>query len=235
MTIHYMYITSEISGRLNINNPYVIAVSAFIFAFGVVLLIVGLSKFRHFSPTTVILLGVAATSLFAALTTLVQYLANDQVLSAMVYWSFGDLSRATYLKIYIMLGCVVPSFIVFYILRWKYNAIGGGDELAKSLGIRISVVRVVSMLLASLITAVCVSFVGIIGFVGIICPQFLKRFMGSDSRFLLPASGLMGACLLIVSDTIARVIVPGMDLPVGAITAIIGTPVFVYILLRREK
>lgn len=222
-------------GRLNINNPYVIAVSAFVFAFGVVLLVVGLAKFRHFSPTTVILLGVAATNLFAALTTLVQYLANDQVLSAMVYWSFGDLSRANYLKIYIMLGCVVPSFIVFYVLRWKYNAIGGGDELAKSLGIRINVVRVISMLLASLITAVCVSFVGIIGFVGIICPQFLKRFMGSDSRFLLPASGLMGACLLIVSDTIARVIVPGMDLPVGAITAIIGTPVFVYILLRREK
>ena len=78
-------------------------------------------------------------------------------------------------------------------------------------------------------------FVGVIGFVGIICPQLLKRFMGSDSRFLLPASGLLGSILLLVSDDIARLIVPGMNLPVAAVTAIIGTPFFVYILLRRKK
>ena len=220
---------------LNMSNPYVITVVAFIFAFGSVLAILGISKIQNFSPTTVILLGVAATSLFTALTTLVQYLANDQALSVAVYWTFGDLGRASYLKLLIMSVVVFASFIVFFILRWRYNALGSGDEIAKTLGVHVNVLRIVSLLLASLITAVCVSFVGVIGFVGIICPQLLKRFMGSDSRFLLPASGLLGSILLLVSDDIARLIVPGMNLPVAAVTAIIGTPFFVYILLRRKK
>lgn len=220
---------------LNVHNPYVVAVAAFAFALLAVFAVVLISKIRGFSPVTVILLGVAATSLFGALTTLVQYVASDQVLASAVYWSFGDLSRASYLKIVVMAACVFPSFLVFFLLRWKYNAVANGDDVARSLGVRLSVVRVVSLVLSSLITAVCVSFVGIIGFVGIVCPQLMKRFVGADVRYLLPASGLAGASLLLLSDMVARLIVPGMNLPVGAVTAIIGTPVFVYILLRREK
>jgi len=222
------------SGALNINNPYVVTVVAFVFSFATVLVVVGISKFKNFSPVTVILLGVAATGLFSALTTLLQYMASDQVLSWAVYWSFGDLSRASYLKITIISAIVVPSFIVFYLFRWKYNALSGGDETAKSLGVNLNVVRFVSLILSSLITAVCVSFVGVIGFVGIVCPQLLKRFVGSDNRFLLPASGLFGSLLLVISDTLARLVVSGMNLPVGAVTAILGTPIFVYILLRKE-
>ena len=220
---------------LNVNDPYVVAGVAFAFSFATVMAVVGISKFKNFSPVTVILLGVAATSLFTALTTLTQYLASDQVLSAAVYWSFGDLSRASYLKIAMMTACIVPSFIVFFLFRWKYNAINGGDEMALSLGVSLNVVRIVSLVLSSLITAVCVSFVGVIGFIGIICPQLLKRFIGSDMRFLLPASGICGALLLLISDMIARLVVSGMNLPVGAVTAIIGAPIFVYILLKKEK
>ena len=220
---------------LNVNNPYVVAVVAFCFSLLGILTVVFISKIKNFSPVTVILLGVAATGLFSALTTLVQYAASDQVLSAAVYWSFGDLSRASYQKIAIISACVFPSFIVFFLLRWKLNAIQSGDEVAKSLGVKISGIRVVSLLLSSLITAVCVSFVGVIGFVGIVCPQLLKRFVGTDTRFLLPASGLGGAVLLVLSDIIARIVVSGMNLPVGAVTAILGTPIFVYVLLRKEK
>ena len=222
-------------GALNVQNPFVVAILAFAFAFATTIAIVAISKLKNFSPVTVILLGVAASSLFSALTTLVQSMASDQALAAAVYWSFGDLSRASYLRIAIITACVIPSFLVFFAFRWKYNAISGGDELAASLGVRIGAVRVISLLLASLITAVSVSFVGIIGFVGIVCPQLLKVFMGSDSRYLLPASGLAGALLLIVADTLARTLVGGMDLPVGAVTAIVGTPVFVWILLRRGR
>lgn len=220
---------------LNVNDPYVVALVAFVFAFGTVMFVVLLSGFRRFSPVTVILLGVAVTGLFTALTTLVQYLASDQVLAAAVYWSFGDLSRASYLKIALIAGCVLPSFVAFFCLRWKYNAIAGGDDVAKSLGVRLSGVRVLSLLLASLITAVCVSFVGVIGFVGVVCPQLMKRFVGNDSRYLLPTSGLAGSVLLLLSDALSRVISSGMDLPVGAVTAIVGTPFFLYILLRRES
>ena len=220
---------------LNVNDPYVVALSAFVFSFGTVLFVLFIAKFRRFSPVTVVLLGVAFGALFGALTTLVQYLSDDQVLAAAVYWSFGDLSRASYLKISLIAGCVLPSFIVFFLFGWRYNALSAGDETARSLGVRLGALRLVSLLLASLITAVSVSFVGVIGFVGIVCPQLMKRFVGSDSRYLLPASGFAGASLLLLSDMIARVIVPGMNLPVGAVTAIIGAPFFVYILLRREK
>lgn len=229
------FYSGTVGSNLSFYNPYTVTVVAFIFAFGTVLAILGISKIRNFSPTTVILLGVAATSLFTALTTLVQYLANDQALSAAVYWSFGDLGRASYLEILIMACVIFASFIVFFILRWKYNAMGSGDDIAKTLGVHVNALRLVSLLLASLITAVCVSFVGTIGFIGIVCPQLLKRFMGSDSRFLLPASGLLGSILLLISDLIARTIVPGMNIPVAAVTAIIGTPFFVYILLRRKR
>ena len=134
-----------------------------------------------------------------------------------------------------MAACVLPSFVVFFALRWRLSAIAGGDDVAKSLGVRLGAVRVASLLLASLITAVCVSFVGVIGFVGIVCPQLMRRFVGGDTRYLLPASGLAGSVLLLVSDAIARVSVSGLNLPVGAITAIVGTPFFVYILLRRQR
>ena len=222
------------AGNLNVSDPSAIAAVAFVFALATTMCIVALSRFKNFSPTTVILLGVAATSLFTALTTLVQYLATDETLAAAVYWSFGDLSRASYKRIIMIAACVLPSFAVFFAFRWKYNAMINGDEVAKSLGVGVSALRIVSLTLASLITAVCVSFVGVIGFVGIVCPQLMKIFVGSDSRYLLPASGLVGALLLILSDTLARCLVPGMSLPVGAVTAVIGTPVFVWILLRRR-
>ena len=220
---------------LNVNNPYVVAVAAFLFSFGTVLFILFIAQFRKFSPVTVVLLGVAFGAIFTALTTFLQYISDEQTLAAAVYWSFGDLARANYVKIAVMAACVFPSFIVFFALRWKYNALSSGEEGAKSLGVRLSALRLTSLLLSSLVTAVCVSFVGVIGFVGIVCPQLLKRVVGADTRFLLPASGLAGSALLLLSDTIARVVVPGMNLPVGAVTAILGAPIFIYVLLRRDK
>ena len=220
---------------LNINDPYVVTLSAFAFSYLSVLFIVFIARFRKFSPAVVVLLGVAFGALFTALTTFIQYLASDQVLSAAVYWSFGDLSRASYLKIAFVAACVAPSFIVFFFLGWKYNALSAGEDTARSLGVRIDLLRLTTLLLASLITAVCVSFFGVIGFIGVVCPQLMKRFVGSDSRILLPSAGLAGSFLLVVSDTVSRVIVPGLNVPVGAVTAVLGAPVFLYVLLRRER
>lgn len=229
------YFSSLGGSVLNVNDPYVVAIAAFLFSFGTVLFILFIARFKKFSPVTVVLLGVAFGSLFTALTTVVQYLVDEQTLAAAVYWSFGDVGRINYLEIAVISACVFVGFAVFFALRWKYNALSSGEEGAKSLGVRLTALRLVSLLLASLITAVCVSFVGVIGFVGIVCPQLLKRVVGSDTRYLLPASGLAGAALLVLSDTVARVIVPGMNLPVGAVTAVLGAPVFIYILLRRDK
>ena len=106
---------------------------------------------------------------------------------------------------------------------------------ARSLGVRTGPVRFVTLLLSSLICAVCVSFLGIIGFVGLVAPQAVRRFLGSDHRFLLPGSALAGAALLLFADTLSRSLMAGISLPVGAITSLFGGPVFLWMLLRKKK
>ena len=118
--------------------------------------------------------------------------------------------------------------------RWDYNAMANGNDLAKTLGVKTEALTIISLLLASLITAVCVSFLGIIGFVGLIAPQIMKKFIGDDFRFLIPTSFLFGSNLLLLSDLLGRVVINGSSLPVGAITSLLGGPMFIYLLLRER-
>ena len=120
-------------------------------------------------------------------------------------------------------------------MRWNYNAMANGEELAKSLGVNTSRVRFWGMLTASLLTAVSVSFMGMIGFIGLIGPQIMKRIVGSDHRFLIPASALLGAVILLVADTCARTVISPIILPVGAITSLLGAPMFFYMLLKGKR
>jgi iron complex transport system permease protein len=217
-----------------ISSPYLVTGLAFCFALVAVFLILLLSKIRGFSPEVVVLAGVASGSLFSAGTTIIQYFASSTQLSSAVFWSFGDLSRVSYSQSLIIAVVFAVCFVVFYLFRFSYNALAISDETAVSLGVKVQLVRFISLLLASLLTAVSVSFAGIIGFIGLIAPQLIKRFVGNDIRILLPASALLGALILVISDTLARVIFNGVSLPVGAITSIFGAPIFIYILLRKK-
>lgn len=122
---------------------------------------------------------------------------------------------------------VAAAMIYFMMRRWDYNALDSGQESAKGLGVNVERVRLGGMFMSSLITAAVVSFLGMIGFIGLIGPQIIRRVLGSDHRFLIPASALMGAALLLVSDTAARIIISPIVLPVGAITSFLGAPLFV--------
>lgn len=219
---------------LTISSPYLVTVCAFVCALGSTALILLLSYRQGFSTETVVLAGVALGAIFTAGTTIVQYFAMDTQVAAAVFWTFGDLGRASYGETAVMAVAAAVSFCYFFLKRWDYNAMAGGEEIARSLGIRTRRVRLCSLLLASLICAVCVSFLGIIGFVGLIAPQSVKRFVGADYRYMLPASALAGAALLLLSDTIARVVITGVALPVGAVTSLLGGPVFLWMLLRRR-
>ena len=135
-----------------------------------------------------------------------------------------------------MFVVVLIGLIFFWLMSWKYNALLSGDATAKSMGIHVERLRFFSMLLASVITAVCVSFLGVIGFVGIICPHVVKKLFGQDHRFSVPLSALGGSFLLVFSDTISRSIGNGSALPVGAITTLLGAPFFVAIIfLGKER
>lgn len=219
---------------VSINNPYIVTLCAFLFSVGGVALILLLSSRRRFSPETVVLSGIALGSLFSAATTIIQYFAFDTQVAAAVFWTFGDLGRASYRENVIMFAATAVSFVYFFLKRWDYNAMSNGEETARSLGVRTSSVRVFSLLFACIICAVCVSFLGIIGFVGLVAPQLVKRFVGSDYRYLLPSSALAGAALLLLSDTVARSLLPVVSLPVGAVTSLFGGPVFLWLLLRKK-
>jgi len=215
-----------------IANPCTVTVSAFVFAMVAMSLILLLARLRGFSPESVVLAGVAFGSLFAAGSTLVQYFAEDVQVAAMVFWTFGDLGRVSWQEVGILTALTVAALVYFLLHRWNYNALESGEDAAKGLGVPVEQVRFRSMLAASLITAVAVAFMGIIGFIGLIAPQMMRRILGIDHRFLIPASAVTGAALLLFADTLARTLISPVVLPVGAITSFFGAPLFLLILAK---
>lgn len=228
-------IQSSLADAVIINNPYIVTISAFLCSIAAAFIILFLGKIKGFMPESIILAGVAISSLFTAGTTLIQYFAQDVQIAAAVFWTFGDLGRVLWKEVYILLIVVGISIIYFMYRRWDYNALDCGEESAKGLGVNVERVRFGGMLVSSIITSVAVSFLGIIGFIGLISPQMVRRIIGGDHRFLIPISALMGSLLLLVSDTLARTIIAPVTLPVGAITSFFGAPLFLYLLLRGYK
>lgn len=220
---------------LSISNPYLVSTFSFlsaIIAAGSILL---LAQLKNLNASAIVLAGVAVSAIFQAGTTLIQYFASDTQVASAVYWTFGDLGRASYKTDLIMFIVVAVSTLFFFLKRWDFSAMSGGLAYAKTLGVNTRFMTIISLLLASLITSVTVSFLGIIGFVGLTAPQFMKRIVGDDYRFLLPSSFLAGALLLLISDILGRLPIFGTSVPVGVVTSLIGGPVFLAILLRRKK
>lgn len=221
-------------GEVAISNPYIVTISAMVFSLIATAVILSLSKLRRFSPESIILAGVAIGSLFSAGTMIIQYFAEDTTkIAAVIFWTFGDLGRASWSEILIMGISVLVAIIYFTARRWDYNALDGGEETAQSLGVNIQRIRLGGMFVSSIITAICVSFLGIIGFIGLVAPQMTKRIVGNDKRFLIPASAIMGALILLISDTLARVLLSPETLPVGAVTSFLGAPLFLYLLIKE--
>lgn len=220
---------------LSISNPYLVSTFSFlsaIIAAGSILL---LARLKNLNASAIVLAGVAVSAIFQAGTTLIQYFASDTQVASAVYWTFGDLGRASYKTDLIMFIVVAVSTLFFFLKRWDFSAMSGGIAYAKTLGVNTRFMTIMSLLLASLITSVTVSFLGIIGFVGLTAPQFMKRIVGDDYRFLLPSAFLAGALLLLISDILGRLPIFGTSVPVGVVTSLIGGPVFLAILLRRKK
>ena len=222
-------------GNITITNPYLTSGIAFAFALGGTLLVLGLSRIRKFNNATTVLVGVTFGTFCTGVTTIIQYFASDTTLATAVYWSFGDLGRAGYIDDLIIFVVTAISLVFFIIFAYRYNALLLGEDTSRTLGINLNVFRFISLLLASLLTAVCVSLVGIIGFIGLIIPQVMRKLVGNDHKFLIPSSALFGSVVLLISDIIARTILNGLSLPVGAVTSILGAPIFILILLLGRK
>ena len=215
-----------------INNPYVITTSAFLWSLVSTAVILALVRYKRATPETMILTGVAMGSLFTASLSLVQYFARDVEVAAIVFWTFGNVARATWSDLAVMTAATVVGSVYFVKNSWNYNALNSGDETAESLGVNVARLRVGGMIVASLVTAFIISFVGIIGFVGLVVPHIVRKAIGGDERFLMPVSCVVGAALLLASDTVARLVIAPVVLPVGILTSFVGAPMFIYLVVR---
>lgn len=224
-----------VGDAVTISNPYVTTAVAFGFSLLVTAVILAFSRFRGVTPEVMILVGVAMSSLFTAGTMFLQYFADDTQLASIVFWTFGDVSRASWSELALITVVVLVSIIYFTLNRWKYNAIDAGDETAKGLGVNVDRVRGRGMICSSLVTATIVAFLGVIGFIGLICPHMTRRIIGDDHRFLITGSIVMGSLLLLCADTAARVIIQPYQLPVAVLTSFLGAPTFIYLILKERR
>jgi iron complex transport system permease protein len=228
--------TLNLAGReaVTVGSPDLVVLSAFAGAMLSVCFILGVAMLRRISPEAVILAGVALSAFFSAATMFLQYFASDMQVAATVFWTFGDLGKAGWRENAIMLVAFLLAFVYFVAVRWRFNAMQWGDEVAQSLGVRVQRLRIIGMVLSALSVAVITAFLGIIGFIGLIAPHMARFLVGSDHRFLIPCSAILGALLLLLSDIIARMLMPPVILPVGIITSFLGAPLFLYLLIKGQ-
>ena len=222
-------------GAVTITSPCMTTAAAFACSLLAAGAIVVISRTRGASPEVMVLTGVALGALFTAGTMFLQFFADDVQLASMVFWTFGDAARASWSELGFMAAVTAAGCLYFLTQGWSYNAMDAGDETAKGLGVRVERVRLAGMLIASLLTSVIIAFLGVIGFVGLVTPHMLRRLIGSDHRFLIPASILGGGLLLLVSDTAARLVLAPHLLPVSVLTAFMGAPVFIALIIRGRR
>ena len=212
-----------------------IVVNAFIFAIIPAAVILMLSKMHTASPTVMILCGIGMMYLFDALTQLFMITAHPEDMSVVYQWMVGSITGTDFSSVVLIFIIVLAGTFVIQSLSKQLNAMGLGDESAKSLGINVENRRMILMLVLTLVAASIVSFTGIIGFVGLVSPHIARIFVGTDNRYLIPAAALVGSLLLVVADIISRTIVSPNLLPIGVVTSCIGGPLFLFLILKARK
>lgn len=222
------------AASLTITHPYLVTLCAFCGGITTTVFILCLSRLKGITPSAMVLAGVAVSSMFSGGTTLVQYFADDVMVATVVYWTFGNLGRAGWGEIGLIGILSLAAFFFFFLHRWNYNALEGGIHTAKSLGVPVASLIPSSMAVCALLSSVSVAFVGCISFIGLIAPHIMRRLVGNDFRFLIPATALCGSVLLLASDIACRVLIPPVVLPIGALTSFLGAPLFLYLVMRKD-
>ncbi|MFH1759769.1 MAG: iron ABC transporter permease [bacterium] len=210
------------------------AVFAFVFSLITVFLVYSLSKAGGVStPETLILAGVAVSAFSSAILALIMIFSGD--LQSIYFWLLGGFSGADWSGVFALLPYVIIGSIIAYYFSKELNALLLGEELAKTLGVDIEKVRIILLCVASFMTAAAVSVSGLIGFIGLMVPHFVRLLVGPHYRLLVPISALVGMLLMVIADTIARSIIPPIEIPVGIIMALFGAPFFLYVLRSRRR
>ncbi len=184
---------------------------------------------------TMLLAGIAINALAGALTGLISYLADEQQLRTITFWMLGSLGSASWETVATLLPFAAITVAGLPLLSKPLNAFALGEQEAHLLGFKPALVKRVVIVLATLAVGAAVAMTGIIGFIGLLVPHSIRMLGGADNRYVLPASALLGALTLTVADLLARVVVLPAELPIGVVTALLGTPLFLHILIRDKK
>ena len=214
---------------------FLVSVNAFVFAMLASLAIYFLSSLRGVTVETVVLLGIAMVFLFSSLLALLQYIASEQALQQVVFWTLGSLVKATWPKIGIAVGVLLVTTPLFVRQVWALTALRLGEEKALSLGINVRKLRLQALISISVLAAAAVAFVGTIGFVGLVGPHVARMLVGEDQRFFLPMSAITGAILLSAASIVSKAITPGAIFPIGIITSLVGVPFFLSLILAKRR
>ncbi|MBR4203493.1 MAG: iron ABC transporter permease [Candidatus Methanomethylophilaceae archaeon] len=214
---------------------YGLIVNAFIFSLIPTLLIVSVAKMKNASPTVMIMAGIAVMYIFNALTTVMMLWANPNDMAEVYRWQVGSLTKGSWSHIPIVLAVVAAGIVVIQLLSRKLNVLSTGDDNANSMGVDASRLRTVNLVIVSLVAAAVVSFTGLIGFVGLVSPHMVRMVIGPDNRYLVIGSAAFGAAMLILADLVGRTIIAPAVLEVGVITAFLGGPVFLWLMMKKNS
>ncbi|WP_347905359.1 iron ABC transporter permease [Pseudomonas purpurea] len=214
---------------------YMVPINAFIMAMLSALLIHFLSLRRGVTAETIVLLGIALVFTFNGLLALVQFFATEQAVAAVVFWTMGSLTKATWPKLAVIGAVILITLPIFAHRAWAMTALRLGDDKAASFGINVRRLRFQTLIMVSLLASFPVAFVGTIGFIGLVGPHIARMLIGEDQRFFLPASLLTGALILSASSVVSKTLIPGAIFPIGVVTSLIGVPFFIALILGGKK
>ena len=219
---------------LNLGD-YLTPLFAFAFSALTMLLVQAIGKISKNSTATLLLAGVAVGHLFSGLVSLMKYVASEEQLPDLVFWQMGSVSTVTWPQIGVMAAAALIGIVFMTRYAWDLNVMATGRESAIGLGVNYKKIRTIAFILSTLMTGVAVAFTGIIGFVGMVAPHIARMIVGNDYRYTIPTASVCGALLLLVADSVSRVLVTTVSMPIGVVTSLIGVPFFLWLIVRKKQ
>jgi iron complex transport system permease protein len=221
-------------GIPGIPAQWFISANAFIFALLAALLLDGITRWTQVATSGVVLFGIALAFTFNALVSMLQFIANEDTLQGLVFWTMGSIARASWEKLGILLLALAVIMPLSMLSSWKLTSLRLGEDRAISFGINVRRLRLTTLLRISILSALSVAFVGPIGFIGLVAPHIARMLFGEDHRFYLPGSALIGALVLSLASIVSKNLIDGVIIPVGIVTSLVGVPFFITIIVRHR-
>ena len=223
------------SGSILVRYPSLTIFMAFIFSMIPVLVILLISKMTNASPITIVMTGIGIMYVFNAATSIIRMFAGGTAMAALDNWLMGDVQLVDWSDLGPMAVVTAAGIVLSMYLASRINVLSTGDENAKAMGINADRLRIFCLIITAVVSAGIISFTGRIGFVGLVCPHIVRMMIGADNRYLIPASAAFGSVLMVLAHLVGKVVLSPTLVPVGVIMSCIGGPVFIWLVIRRNK